>query len=437
MTRVTVRSELSWTDVLVIGAGPAGLAVAAGLGNSGLHCLVVEQGPPSGGRDATNPAHLATGVGGAGLFSDGKFSFYPSATGLWSLRPGHDLRLAYDAMAKALAPCGLAVPVYPKRTPDTSGPPTFRLKHYPSFYVSMEERTRLTERLADLVGRDNLLTGTKAFQVGEGFGGSIAVGLRPATATGAHGDGVTVHCRALVLAGGRFGPLSCDVRLKGVQCTFRRLEIGVRIEQPVDDFFLRDQRALDPKFLWEDKSGRYGWRTFCCCRDGRVVATDFDGWVTLSGRADCPPTGRSNVGFNLRVSNESEAALIWRGAALLSEGAQPAQGVPLADFLTARGPSTDGTLRHRLGDRGAALLAEGLGRLTDRLGAQRLENALVSGPTLEGVGHYPWTRQELMVYGRPVWAVGDTAGRFRGITAALVSGFFAARRISEYFRRRS
>ncbi|MGW6792660.1 hypothetical protein [Streptomyces chartreusis] len=295
----------------------------------------------------------------------------------------------------------------------------------------------MTERLADLVGRDNLLTSTKAFQVGEGSGGSIAVSLRPATATGAHGDAVTVHCRALVLAGGRFGPLSCDVRLKGVQCTFRRLEIGVRIEQPADDFFLWDQRALDPKFLWEDKSGRYGWRTFCCCRDGRVVATDFDGWVTLSGRADCPPTGRSNTGFNLRVSNESEAALIWRGAALLSEGAQPVQGVPLAEFLTARGPCTDGTLRHRLGDRGAALLAEGLGRLTDRLGVRRLGNALLSGPTMEGVGHYPWTGQELMVDGRPVWAVGDTSGRFRGITAALVSGFFAARRISEYFRRRS
>ncbi|MFJ1529766.1 FAD-dependent oxidoreductase [Streptomyces mirabilis] len=434
---MTARSERSWTDILVIGAGPAGLAVAAGLQNTGLDCLVVEQGPPAGGRDAGNPAHLATGVGGAGLFSDGKFSFYPSATGLWSVSPEHDLRLSYDAMAKALALCGLAVPVYPKRLPDTSGTPIFRQKHYPSFYVPMEERTRLTERLAESVGPDNLLTGTKAYHVGEGPGGVMAVGLRPATPPGVDGDGTTVHCKALVLAGGRFGPLSCDVRLKGVRRTFRRLEMGVRIEQPADDFFLRDQRALDPKFLWDDTSGRYSWRTFCCCRDGRVVATDFDGWVTLSGRADCPPTGRSNVGFNLRVSNESEAALLWRRASLLSERAQPAPWMPLADFLTARGPFTDGTLWHRLGDRGAVLLAEGLGRLTDRLGARRLANALVSGPTLEGVGHYPYTGPELMAAGRPVWAVGDTTGRFRGITAALVSGFFAASRIREYFGRRS
>lgn len=431
------RRKRPWADVLVIGAGPAGLATAAGLRNTGLDCLVVEQGPPSGGRETGNPAHLATGVGGAGLFSDGKFSFYPSATGLWSLSPGHDLRLAYDAMAKALAPSGLAVPVYPRRLPDTSEPQAFRMKHYPSFYMSMEERTQLTERLMDSVGRDNLLTGTKAFRVGEGSGGSIAVGLRPATARGADGDGTTVRCKALVLAGGRFGPLSCDVRLKGVRRTFRRLEMGVRIEQPVDDFFLQDQRALDPKFLWEDQSGRYGWRTFCCCRDGRVVATDFDGWVTLSGRADCPPTGRSNVGFNLRVSNESEAALLWRGASLLSQGTQPAPWMPLVDFLRVRGPYTGGTLRHRLGERGAALLTEGLGRLTDRLGARRLANALVSGPTLEGVGHYPWTGLELRADTHPVWAVGDTTGRFRGITAALVSGFFASRRISEYFRRRS
>lgn len=437
---MTARSTQPWADVLVIGAGPAGLATAAGLRNAGLDCLVVEQGPPSDGRDSGNPAHLATGVGGAGLFSDGKFSFHPSATGLWSLSPRLDLRLAYDAMAKTLAPSGLAVPVYPthpRRWPGTSASSAFRMKHYPSFYMSIEERTRLTERLVDSVGLDNVLTGTKAFRVGVGSGGSMAVGLRPATATGADGDDTTVHCKALVLAGGRFGPLSCDVRLKGVRHIFRRLEMGVRIEQPVGDFFLRDQRALDPKFLWEDESGRYSWRTFCCCRDGRVVATDFDGWVTLSGRADCPPTGRSNVGFNLRVSNEGDAALLWRGASLLSKEAQPAPWIPLVDFLTMRGPYTSGTLRHRLGERGTALLAEGLGRLTDRVGAGRLTDALVSGPTLEGVGHYPWTGRELMADGHPVWAVGDTTGRFRGITAALVSGFFAARRISEYFRRRS
>lgn len=433
---VTARSGRLWTDVLVIGAGPAGLAVAAGLRGTGLDCLVVEQGPPPGARDAGRPAHLASGVGGAGLFSDGKFSFYPSATGLWGLSPGHDLHLAYDAMAKSVAPSGMAVPECPRRPTGDVEPLPFRTKHYPSFYMSMEERTELIGRLVDAAGPDSVLTGTKACQIGEGARGSMVAGLRPVTTAGVAGRAATAHCRALVLAGGRFGPLSCDIRLPGVRHTFRRLEIGVRIEQAADGFFLRDQQALDPKLLWTDAAGRYSWRTFYCCRDGRVVATDFDGWVTLSGRSDCPPTGRSNVGFNLRVSDETEAARVW-GASLLSEGTCPAPWIPLADFLAPRGSSASMALRQRLGDRGAALLAEGLGRLTDRFGPPRLADALVSGPALEGVGRYPHTGPELMADGHPVWAVGDTTGRFRGITAALVSGFFAARRISEYFRRRS
>lgn len=36
-------------------------------------------------RDRYNPEESACGVGGAGLFSDGKFSFFPSSTDLWKL----------------------------------------------------------------------------------------------------------------------------------------------------------------------------------------------------------------------------------------------------------------------------------------------------------------------------------------------------------------
>ncbi|MFG3100095.1 FAD-binding protein [Streptomyces sp. NPDC048182] len=434
---MTMRDAGAWTDVLVIGAGPAGMAVAAGLRNTGLDCLVVEQGPAAHERDSEQPAHLVTGVGGAGLFSDGKFSFYPSATGLWALHPADDLRLAYDAMAKLLVPSGMSVPSFPRRLPAAPGIGDFHTKHYPSFYVSVEERAKLTDRLADMAGPDRLLTGTRAFRIDEGPRRSLAVRLRPTEAKGAGRQDTFVRCGAVVLAGGRFGPLSCAVRLKGVRPTFRRLEIGVRLEQPADGFFLRDQRALDPKLMWEDKSGRYSWRTFCCCRDGRVVATDFNGWTTLSGRADCPPTGRSNVGFNLRVSDEREAELLWRGAALIGEGTPPAPWLPLVDLLSGRVPSAEGTLRQRFGERGTALLTDGLSRLAARIGPGRLADASVSGPTLEGVGNYPSTGTGLMLAGYPVWAVGDTAGRFRGITAALVSGFFVARRIDEYVRRRS
>ncbi|WP_408058310.1 FAD-dependent monooxygenase [Streptomyces tauricus] len=432
---VVAPCERLSTDVLVIGGGPAGLAVAAGLQDTGVERLVVEQGPALATRSDDEAAHLVTGVGGAGLFSDGKFSFYPSATGLWALRPVDDLRLAYDSMAKNLAPTGLSVPSFPKRSPEALQPLEFRVKQYPSSYVSMEGRMHLTEQLVDAVGAGNLLIGTRAVRASGGPAGSIIVSLKPTSPQDGDGRRVTVHCKALVLAGGRFGPLSCAVELKGFRQAFRRLEMGVRIEQPADNFFLRDQRALDPKLLWEDVSGRYSWRTFCCCRNGRVMATDFNGWVTLSGRADCPPTGKSNVGFNLRISNERQAAQLWHEASLLSVKPPPSSWTPLVDFIATNESSPRRTLHHRLGRRGAALVAEGLCRLTDRVGTHQLADALVAGPTLEGVGHYPLTGPDLKTSEYPVWTVGDTTGRFRGITAALVSGFFAAQRLRKHFRR--
>ena len=38
------------------------------------------------------------------------------------------------------------------------------------------------------------------------------------------------------------------------------------------------------------------------------------GLSSVSGRADCPPTGRSNVGFLIRFVNASEGMAAWRDA---------------------------------------------------------------------------------------------------------------------------
>jgi hypothetical protein len=40
--------------------------------------------------------NLTTGVGGCGLYSDGKFSFFPSATQLWQLRTRAALAASYE-----------------------------------------------------------------------------------------------------------------------------------------------------------------------------------------------------------------------------------------------------------------------------------------------------------------------------------------------------
>lgn len=436
------RNELD-VDVLIIGAGPAGLAAAAGLQDAAADVLIVDQGPPLGERDATNPEHLTTGVGGAGLFSDGKFSFRPSATRLWSLEPAGDLRAGYAQMAEALSGTSLRVPELfldgPSPGESVTDGTGFQRKPYPSFYASVEERTEITERLSTVGRRNRFLSRTRATTTTRSPDGRLATVLEP---SGSGGDVRIVRSRALVLAGGRFGPLSHPLRVPGFSYIFRRLEIGVRIEQPAGEFFLRTDPALDPKLTLDHESGRYSWRTFCCCRNGKVIGTRFNGLTTLSGRADCPPTGRSNVGFNLRVTDARDADRLWRevlprvrthsdASARSCSWVSPE---PLDRVLDRRYLCSGSALGVQLGEPATRLLCDGLRRLRESVG-DPMSSATVSGPTVEGVGRYPLVAADLKVTGLPIWVAGDSSGLFRGITAALVSGFFTARGIERHLRR--
>lgn len=66
-------------------------------------------------------------------------------------------------------------------------------------------------------------------------------------------------------------------------------------------------RQLDPKLRIKGADGSAEWRTFCVCRQGETCLTQTGGLWTVSGRSDCPPTGRSNSGFNTRIFDQELA----------------------------------------------------------------------------------------------------------------------------------
>src|SRR5437764_10029484 len=78
---------------------------------------------------------------------------------------------------------------------------------------------------------------------------------------------------------------------------------------------------------------RYSWRTFCCCRDGEVVRTEVRGVVSVSGRADGPTTGKSNVGFNLRVTDARLADSLWPNGCWPTGDDRRVASQPLNGFL--------------------------------------------------------------------------------------------------------
>ncbi|GME39598.1 FAD/NAD(P)-binding domain-containing protein [Neofusicoccum parvum] len=414
-------------DVLIVGMGPAGLAAAAKLGESGLNFAIIDAGKAVDDRDRYSPDDSTQGHGGAGLFSDGKFSFFPSASDLWSLPRGTDLRAAYDWTCSVLQAAGLDTPPFPDNPNAYSpghapGTEEWVLKAYPSDYLSLDARLALVRSMVESC-RGTIYSERKVLDLAHD------AALDRFTVQTQHSltnEVSYLTAKRLVLASGRFGPLERCLRGLTAHYAFRRLEVGFRIQQRSDRAFFRDMRQLDPKLRIREPGGGVEWRTFCVCRQGETCLTQTGGLWTVSGRSDCPPTGWSNSGFNTRVFDEGLAERAWPPLekALRSAGAH----FEVSAAAVLRGDAGAVAALDRIyGPELRVKMAEGLRWLSlafEDLGMD--EDAKLIGPTLEGIGWYPQVDGDLRLLDAPAWVAGDTCGLFRGIVAAMISGHYAA-----------
>ncbi len=139
-------------DVVIIGAGPAGLAAASTCLQEGLEFIVLDEGNASEKRVMSVPQDITSGVGGAGLFCDGKLSFYPSGHALWELPSEEILCDAYKWIGMLTSDFFSSFPPYPyKRWPASWYKPDvskFAQKHYDSYVLSQAQRQILLNRLS-------------------------------------------------------------------------------------------------------------------------------------------------------------------------------------------------------------------------------------------------------------------------------------------------
>lgn len=409
-------------DIIVVGAGPAGLSAAAACTIAGARVTVVERGKAAEFRNRNSAEDIGEGVGGAGLFSDGKFSFYPSATKLWGIEPRGTLIEAYEWMSAMLKPFGVDMPSFPA---DNASPPRheaedgFRLKEYESYRIALNKRIQLVKALSAGV---DVRTGVEVRGM-RSYADGMLVELQ--NVNGESPSSSTMLAKAVIVATGRLGALRA-LHWLGDAGVFRRLEVGVRVEQRAEAFFLKAVPGLDPKLIAHGRSG-VEWRTFCCCRDGEVLGVNSDGIRAVAGRSDAESTGRSNVAFHVRITDPE------LGGKLTSEMI-PALTGRNKDFAIqtddVNAPTLISVLQDHFGGEITADLVAGLARLQEQFGLHG--PMTVYGPSVEGVGAYPVIGLNLQVAGLPVWFPGDVAGLFRGITAAMVSGYFVGRNSVEH-----
>jgi uncharacterized FAD-dependent dehydrogenase len=418
------------TKVLIVGGGPAGLAAAASCRQRGVPYLLVEAGKRLKQRSHQDQANLTSGVGGAGLYSDGKFSFFPSATRLWELHDRSALRESFQWLSSVMAGVGITTPDFPERSPPENLKELgagIAQKLYQSTYMSLGDRKQLIGVLEQGCGGSILVDSVaERLEYDEQERIFRCALSAPSTRRGGqHG----VHAPGVIFAGGRFGPTQWGSLLPEVRQVFRRLEVGVRLEQPAGDFFLRGEVPLDPKFILRSSDERYTWRTFCCCREGEIVLTSAHGLTSVSGRGDCDPSGSSNVGFNLVVTDAALGTDLWHELRTLNARYVDSlpRSQPLNEFLhqTTLAAQPNASVAEVLGARTSAMLAEGIILLQRHFPKLLTAACTVVAPTFEGVGNYADLDGNLKIVPYPLWVAGDATGIFRGLTAALISGYYS------------
>lgn len=396
-------------DVIIIGGGVSGLSAAYALSQKKRRVLVVERGKQIFERQRTDKFDVANGIGGAGLFSDGKLSMYPSATNLWKLRKV-DLMIAYAEVKSILERVGVNIDDY-LETWNKETTKTGVHKQYQSLLMNIEQRMKLIFLFCQIIGEDRIMVESNVTKV-EKANGLYHIEIN-------HNERMVSHqAKALIIAGGKH----CFQKLmqKSKHITYEKknyvLETGLRIECDNEEFDYYEHPQIDVKLV-EDKCERM-IRTFCCCRDGIILESTSYNLKSLNGSSsDWEKTGRTNIGILIQAEGNNGKAL--RRALGDSFFTQEKKKVKLSDYLfdglVLFGNETDELVR--------GFIKEHFPKMTNGEG-------VLYYPSVEKDGYYPELNDVLQIPSEDVWVIGDATGLFRGLTSSLVSGQLAADYIS-------
>jgi uncharacterized protein len=412
--------QINEVEIAIVGAGPAGLAAAHACLARGNTFLIIETGPSSTQRSVESPEQVLHGIGGAGLYSDGKLSYFPAAHQLWSLPSTSTLQKAFSWLNTLMGDFLENPPEFPDlMLPPNWHQPThaqkFAAKHYAATILTDKHRQLLLTRLLGAI-QHRILTQARVENITRSKTG-FTLGLREVHSNTPPRE---IRAQQVIYCGGRFGALDLIKLLPNIPNTFVRFEYGVRIEQSASDFCLRHSESKDTKLISTSHDLALEWRTFCECRTGTVILCQHGGLRAYSGFSS-ESSRSANVGFMARLLSPTLYASCRTEAERLLQGQMDPQVWSLLEFqrLLARGAMFGPLLDARL--------KEGLDTFTSQF---RINTASVYAPCVEGTGFYPWTTAHLQTAIPGLHIAGDCVGQFRGLLAAFLSGFYVGDRAS-------
>ena len=292
-----MKKNTTQYDVIIVGGGPAGLFAAYYLAeNSTLQVLLIDKGKPSRNRTCPiadsgcrhcNPCNILCGIGGAGLFSDGKLNFIHKLgkTDLTQFLPAAEAMQLIDETEAIFNRFGMDGPVYPtdwdtakaiRKDARKNGLDLLliRQKHLGSENLPIH----ITE-MASYIAHQGV-TIHHSEEVSE-------ILVTDGRVTGVRTDTAVYTATNIIVAPGRVGAewVSSIARQHGIKLSQRGIEVGVRVE--VHNEIMQDLCSIiyDPTFFIRTTKYDDLTRTFCTNPGGYVALENYQSFVCVNGHS--------------------------------------------------------------------------------------------------------------------------------------------------------
>ena len=391
-------------DTIIVGGGVSGLMTAYNLILQKRRVLVVERGHQFYERNHNNPFDVANGIGGSGLFSDGKVSLFPSATHLWRLEKD-GLKKGYLMVSNFLNVFNVNLPPFSDEwTTTTPDECSFIEKKYNSLVLNQEQRMMIVFKLIQTIGPDNILADSDVVKITCKNNAFEVVAKKQSV-------DLFYRSHTVVLAGGKHQFETILPKISGLQFEqYGKYEVGIRVECPNPVFDFYEDLQKDVKLI--EKVGDYEIRTFCCCKGGRVLESSSDGFVSHNGTSnDFKSSEKTNIGFIVTIPAEKINEKLKSDL-----HNKKSKSISLTQFLSKTDViltiEVDEIIRNFIKDRFPQMASS--------------SDSVVYFPEFERFGMYPKLGENLRVGNSGVWLTGDSTGLFRGLLPAFVSGSFVS-----------
>ncbi len=453
-------------DVIIVGGGPAGLFAAYHLiEHSKLNVLLIEKGKSPLKRKCPNhnlqkcvqcdPCNILSGVGGAGLYSDGKLNFIPrlgktDLTQFMSMAAAQDL---IDETEKIFTKFKMDGPVFPTNMSDAKQIRK-EAKRFGIDLLLIKQKHLGSDNLPGYIADMAHYIQSKGLEI------KTSEDVIDIIEQDGHIKGVTTdkgqyNAANVILAPGRIGAnwMAAVAQKHKINLSQRGIEVGIRVEVHNDIMDDLCNIIYDPTFFIQTHTYDDQTRTFCTNQGGFISLENYKDFVCVNGHAySNKKSSNTNFAFLSKViltepvtDNQAYGESIGKLATIIGGGKPILQR--FGDLKRGRRSTWNriskgyieptmtnvvcGDIAMALPERILTNLIEGLNSLNSVIPGISNDETLLYAPEIKFFATQVKTNNYLETAIKGMYVAGDGPGVAGNIVSAAATGIIPAKRILE------